>query len=75
MIDKCDVATIEAGKYSIKYTPTTSGRHELTVLRTRSRRGGGVRDPTGTATNSVGEMIVTEWEGDNIKINNEICTC
>ena len=30
-----------------------------------------MRDPTGIATNSVGEMIVTQWEGDIIKINNE----
>ena len=31
-ISKCDINQIEANKYSIQYTPTIRGRHELTVL-------------------------------------------
>ena len=31
-ISKCDINQIEANKYSIQYTPTVRGRHELTVL-------------------------------------------
>ena len=89
----CDVDQTSAGRYSIKYTPTVRGRHELTVLVNGQQVAGSpflvfvsipptqlgkpvkvfnnIKSPVGVAVNSIGELVVTEQNGDIIKFDKE----
>ena len=89
----CQVDQTSAGGYSIKYTPTVRGRHELTVSVDGQQVAGSpfpvlvsippthlgkpvkvfnnIKWPYGVALNSIGELVVTEQNGDIVKFDKE----
>ena len=83
-ITKCNVDRTGTATYSIKYTPTSRGRHELTVSVNGQEVAGSpypvlvsfppsllkkpvkvldIQRPCGIAVNSVGDVIVAQYEG------------
>ena len=91
-ITKCNVDRTGTATYSIKYTPTSRGHHELTVSVNGQEVAGSpfpvlvsfppsqlqkpvkvldVQLPCGIAVNSVGDVIVAQYEGDIIKYDKD----
>ena len=89
-ITECNVDRTGTATYSIKYTPTSRGCHELTVSVNGQEVAGtpfpvwvsfppsqlqkpvkvlDIQRPFGIAVNSVGDIIVAQYEGDIIKYN------
>ena len=90
---KCNADRIGISNYSLQYTPTVRGRHELTVsvdgqqmagspfpmfvflplvqLGKHVRVWSGLSYPAGVTVNSLGEIIVTERQGDVITFDRE----
>ena len=91
-ITECNVYRTGTATFSIKYTPTSRGRHELTVSVNGQEVAGSpfpvwvsfppsqlrkpvkvvdVQIPCGIAVNSVGDVIVAQYQGDIIKYDKD----
>ena len=91
VITACNIDNDGLGRYSIQYTPTVRGRHELTVLIDGQHVAGspfpvlvsihptqldkpvkiwkGVTKPCGIRENSKGELLVTEYGANIMKLD------